>query len=302
MSKAYIGTSGYIYDHWYSVFYPEDLTKDKWLEYYCKFFDTVELNVTFYRLPFESAFKGWYKRTPDNFLFTVKGSRFITHIKKLNDPKEPLELLFSRVKHLKEKLGMILWQLPPQFAKGELRKSNDPSGARNQKSKTQSKIQKFIEFCELLKKLSPPTVRHSFEFRHESWFCDEIYEILKKYNFALVICDYPFILEGAPMVGAAIPPSTRLGKAHPSGKVAAPLPLKTDRKQIIIPETADFIYLRRHGATALYASNYSDEQLKQDAEQIKKWLKSSKDVYIYFNNDAYGYAVKNALKLKELLK
>jgi uncharacterized protein YecE (DUF72 family) len=264
MSKAYIGTSGYIYDHWYSVFYPEDLTKDKWLEYYCKFFDTVELNVTFYRLPFESAFKGWYKRTPDNFLFTVKGSRFITHIKKLNDPKEPLELLFSRVKHLKEKLGVILWQLPPQF------KANPD---------------KLEKFCSLLHSFTP-SLRYSFEFRHESWFCPEIYEVLKKYNMALVICDYPFQL------------ATRL----PARQVGDKRTAIRERKQIVVPETADFIYLRRHGATALYASNYSDEQLKQDAEQIKKWLKSSKDVYIYFNNDAYGYAVKNALKLKELLK
>jgi uncharacterized protein YecE (DUF72 family) len=285
MPKAYIGTSGYIYDHWYGVFYPEDLTKDKWLEYYCKFFDTVELNVTFYRLPFESAFRGWYKRTPDDFLFTVKGSRFITHVKKLKDPKESLELLFNRAKHLKEKLGMVLWQLPPQL-------------------KVDS--QKLENFCKLLqgyhknpleRKNVISEARHSFEFRHESWFCDEIYSILKKYNMALVVCDYPFILERAPMV-----PSRR-DQAEPAlrASVAALPPFKTNRKLIQVPETADFIYLRRHGATALYASNYSDEQLKQDAEQIKKWLKSGKDVYIYFNNDAEGYAVKNALKLRKLV-
>ena len=277
MSKAYIGTSGYIYDHWYGVFYPEDLTKDKWLEHYCQFFDTVELNVTFYRLPFEAAFKGWYKRTPENFLFTVKGSRFITHIKKLNDPKEPVKLLFDRAKHLKEKLGMILWQLPPGF------KAN---------------LDRLEDFCKLLKKdyfkeekdyykkdyyknslERKNVIRHSFEFREESWFCEDVYQILKRYNMALVICDYPFQLA-----------------------ISEKRQATEGRKQIQVPETADFIYLRRHGATALYSSNYSDNQLKEDAQQIKKWLKKGKDVYVYFNNDAYGYAVKNALKLKELIR
>jgi len=267
MPKAYIGTSGYIYDHWYGIFYPEDLVKAQWLEYYCRFFDTVELNVTFYRLPFETAFKNWYKRTPDNFSFTVKGSRFITHVKKLTDCEEPLKLLFARAKYLKEKLGVVLWQTPPTLAYGEI------------KSKIQSKIQKFTKFCELLKQFTPKNIRHSFEFRHESWFCPEVYQILKKYNFALVICDYPFEI-----VSSEQEPAVR------------------GRKQIVIPETADFIYLRRHGATALYSSNYSDAQLQQDAELIKKWLKNGKDVYVYFNNDARGYAVKNALKLKELLK
>lgn len=263
MPKAYIGTSGYLYDHWYGVFYPEDLTKDKWLEHYCKFFETVELNVTFYRLPFESAFKGWYKRTPKNFLFTIKGSRFITHVKKLNEPKEPLELLFDRGKHLKEKLGMILWQLPPRFS---------------------AHPKKLEEFCRLLASAgeSLASLRHSVEFRDESWFSPEIYEILKKYNMALVICDYPFELRSRGM-------ERTIGIK------------RTKRKIIEVPETADFVYLRRHGATALYASNYSDQQLKEDAEQIKKWLKNGKDVYVYFNNDAYGYAVKNALKLKEFI-
>lgn len=257
MPKAYIGTSGYIYDHWYEVFYPEDLTKDKWLEYYCRFFDTVELNVTFYRLPYEALFKRWYQRVPDDFIFTIKGSRFITHVKKLNDCKEPLELFLSRAKNLKEKLGTILWQLPPRFT---------------------AKPEKLEKFCALLR-LFGDSLRHSFEFRDESWFSSEIYEILKKNNMALVICDYPFQLTSA-------------SKKIEEGK----------RKVIYVPETADFVYLRRHGATALYSSSYSDEQLEQDASQIKNWLENGKDVYVYFNNDAEGYAVKNALKLKELIK
>jgi len=260
MPKFYIGTSGYIYDHWYGIFYPKGLTKSQWLEYYCQFFDTVELNVTFYRLPFELAFKSWHQRVPDNFQFTVKGSRFITHVKKLVDCEDSLKLLFARARYLREKLGLFLWQLPPNL---------------------QVNAEKLERFCQLLRSGSQWLLdcRQSFEFRHKSWFCDKIYQILKKYNFALVICDYPFLL-------------TTSSQA-----------LETNKRKIVqVPETADFIYLRRHGATALYASNYSDIQLKQDAELIKKWLKNGKDVYAYFNNDAKGYAIENALKLKSLLK
>ena len=151
---------------------------------------------------------------------------------------------------------MILWQLPPQL---------------------KVDIEKLKDFCKLLETQFSKS-RHAFEFRHESWFSEDVYQILKKHNFALVVCDYPFEL--------------MTKKRKPWGK----------REVLIVPETADFIYLRRHGATALYSSNYSKKQLKQDAEQIKKWLKSKKDVYVYFNNDAMGYAIKNTQKLKELIK
>lgn len=252
MPNVYIGTSGYLYNHWYGVFYPEGLTKNEWLEYYTRFFDTVELNVTFYRLPQETAFKNWHKRTPKDFLFTIKGWRFITHIKKLGDIKEALGLFFARAKILKEKLATVLWQFPPNF-------KADP--------------QKLENFCKLIKKYN---VRQSFEFRDESWFCEDIYQILEKHNYALVICDYPFELV--------------------TNKIK-----KTKRRLIKVPETADFIYLRRHGATALYSSNYSNNQLKEDADQIKKWLKEKRDVYVYFNNDAHGFAVKNAQTLKKMV-
>ena len=111
-----IGTSGYNYPHWWNgVFYPSDLPQRKWLEYYAEYFDTVELNVSFYRLPKKEVFEGWYKRTPKHFLFAVKGSRFITHIKRLKDCRDPLSLLFEHASPLKEKLGVVLWQLPPRF-------------------------------------------------------------------------------------------------------------------------------------------------------------------------------------------
>src|SRR5213594_1283558 len=116
MSKAYIGTSGWNYKHWsQGVFYPKDLKPSEWLKYFVGYFDTVEINNSFYRLPSEAVFQSWRTRVPHHFVFAVKASRFITHIKRLKDPAEPLALFFSRVKYLKERLGPILFQLPPLF-------------------------------------------------------------------------------------------------------------------------------------------------------------------------------------------
>jgi uncharacterized protein YecE (DUF72 family) len=147
MPKIYIGTSGYIYPHWEGIFYPEDWPKSKKLEYYCQHFDTVELNNTFYRLPGEKAFESWYKRTPKNFIFAVKVSRFITHVKKLVDCKEPWRIFLKRTLILKEKLGPLLFQLPP-FLKA------DP--------------EKLEDFGKMILKESPKGLRFAFEFRNES--------------------------------------------------------------------------------------------------------------------------------------
>ncbi len=240
-----IGTSGYNYPHWWNdVFYPSRLPQRKWLEFYTQYFDTVELNVSFYRLPKKEVFDSWYKRTPKKFSFAVKGNRFITHIKRLKDCREPLSLFFDHASALKEKLGAVLWQLPPRF------KSNK---------------ERLEQFCILLSTLprSKP-VRHAFEFRDESWYCEEIFRILQEFNFALCI-------------------------AHGSG-----LPL-------IEKVTSDFVYLRLHGGEVLYGSNYSDKELNRWAKKVKNWIAKRKTTFLYFNNDAYGFAVKNALTLKRML-
>jgi len=110
MARVFVGTSGYNYRHWWNgVFYPKTVPQKGWLEFYSQFFETVELNVTFYRLPNRKTFEGWYQRTPGNFLFSIKGSRFITHIKRLKDCQEPLEAFFDHALGLKEKLNVILW-------------------------------------------------------------------------------------------------------------------------------------------------------------------------------------------------
>lgn len=263
LAKCYVGTSGYSYGHWIGVLYPPELSQRKWLEHYSQFFNTVELNVTFYRLPTPSTFKSWSKRTPEGFWFALKGSRFITHIKKLGDCEEPLELFLQRVEELGEKAKVILWQLPPRF---------------------KVDLEKLEKFCTLLS--SNQKARryfHAFEFREKTWFCKDVYSILRKHNFSLTLADWPFILQ----VG---------GKPQEVGIIKYRAP------KIEVEETANFIYLRRHGAVALYSSNYSEEELQRDALYIKEWLKGGKDVYIYFNNDAYGNAVRNALYLKKLLE
>lgn len=239
-SKAYIGTSGYSYPHWKKVFYPEGLKQSEWFDYYLKNFDTVELNVTFYRLPKEDVFFNWYKKAPKSFRFAVKGSRYITHIKRIQNIEAPLKLFKSRVEKLKEKLGVVLWQLPPRMKKD---------------------IKRLEIFCKLLKN-SKINTRHAFEFRDESWLSDDVYDLLKSYNFAFVISHSP----GFPY----------------AEKV-----------------TADFIYIRFHGGELLYGSNYSKKELENWALKIKKWQKKDLDIYAYFNNDAYGYAVKNAKALKD---
>lgn len=242
-----IGTSGYSYFHWRGVFYPENLPPSKWLEYYSHYFDTVELNVTFYRLPQKKIFESWYKQTPHDFIFVIKGSRFITHIKKLKDCQDSLNLLFDRILALKEKLGIILWQLPPNF------KANP----KVLEEFLKTLAQKWVMF-------SKNKLRCSFEFRNQSWYTAEICDLLKKYNYALCIADSP----NFPKVEKV---------------------------------TADYLYIRLHGGTELYSSNYSDKELELWTSKIKKWQKQNLDIYIYFNNDAFGYAIENAKKLKNFL-
>jgi len=115
MTELRIGCSGFNYRDWKGNFYPEYLPQKKWLEYYCTVFKTVELNVTFYRLPLVTTVEKWYAETPSDFAFSLKGSRFITHIKRLLDPEESLDLFFERAMLLKEKLKVVLWQFSPGF-------------------------------------------------------------------------------------------------------------------------------------------------------------------------------------------
>ncbi len=166
--KVHIGTSGFSYDHWKRRFCPDDLKSRRWLEYYCKIFDTVELNSTFYHLPAEKIVKSWHDRSPKNLTYAVKASRYITHRLKLANTEESLKLFYSRVRQFKSKLGPVLFQLPPSL-KMDLKKLKD--------------------FCRLLKK----SYRHVIEFRHESWQTNDIVDLLREYNICACFVSMPGI-------------------------------------------------------------------------------------------------------------
>ena len=238
--RYHIGTSGWHYEHWRGRFYPEQLPKAKWLGFYADHFTTVEVNNSFYRLPSENAFANWYGNSPASFIFAVKVSRFITHIKRLKNTEEAVEKFISRAKLLKDKLGPMLYQLPPNMHRSD------------------EVLQAFLSTL-------PQGFKHVFEFRHQSWFEDRVLETLHKYNVGFCVFDMPYL--DCPLVA-----------------------------------TADFAYIRFHGSTELYSSCYSDEELAHWAKKLKDLATNLKEVYIYFNNDAGAFAVKNAITLSNYLE
>jgi uncharacterized protein YecE (DUF72 family) len=166
-NEVLIGCSGWNYRDWRETVYPEGLPAKRWLEHYATLFGTVEVNNTFYRLPTVSAVEGWVEQTPDDFVFTVKSSRFLTHMKRLTDMGAGVERFYERIEPLVEagKLGPVLWQLPGNFHRDDDR------------------------LASALEQL--PDGRHCFEFRHPSWFAGEIYDLLRTHSVALVIGDHP---------------------------------------------------------------------------------------------------------------
>lgn len=236
----HIGTSGWVYPHWEGFFYPEKLQDPEKLAFYAETFKTVEINSSFYHLPNEKVFAGWYEKVPEKFIFSVKGSSYITHRKRLLDVSEPVNLFLSHAKLLKDKLGPILWQLPPSF---------------------RINLERLQGFLEIL-----PTNKYQFvlEVRDKSWIIKEFFNLLVKYNVALCLADTP------------------------------DFPYQEEL-------TANFVYLRFHGHEKLYGSKYTPRQLQNWAKKIKKWAKK-KDVFVYFDNDAHGYAVENAKELITMIK
>jgi uncharacterized protein YecE (DUF72 family) len=233
-----IGLSGWNYQHWRNgVFYPPRLPPRRWLDFYARHFDTVEVNATFYRLPQRRAVERWADTTPDGFCFAVKGSRYLTHVRRLRGPSEGIARFESRIQPLRraEKLGPVLWQLPGNFKRDD------------------DRLERFLS------RLAPG--RHAFEFRHPSWFVEDVYAQLREHDVALVVAD--------------------------RGPGAAPEWI----------ETADWAYLRFHHGRGR-RGNYSRRELGEWAKRLDG---AAGDVYAYFNNDWEGFAVENARTLASLL-
>jgi uncharacterized protein YecE (DUF72 family) len=234
-----IGTSGWHYKHWVGAFYPQGLPTKNMLSWYAQRFDTVELNNSFYHLPTQQTFTAWRETTPASFCFAVKGSRYITHRKKLKDPNEALARFRKPVESLGSKLGPILFQLPPRWS---------------------CDLERLRAFLKAL----PSSHRYTFEFRDQSWHHPAVYHLLRQYNAAFCIYE----LEG----------------------FESPYEL-----------TADFAYVRLHGPGRKYQGDYSSKQLRDWANRITAWRRTSVPVYVYFDNDQAGYAAKNASDLKQML-
>ena len=159
-----VGTSGYQYDHWRGLFYPQDLSKKHWFAYYAKHFDTVEINNTFYGLPSSDTFDSWRTQAPEGFCYVLKFSRYGTHLKRLKEPKAPIKIFLQHAQRLKKFLGPILVQLPPNW------------------NVDIDRLDGFLN-------AAPSSVRWAFEFRDPRWLCEEVFTILQRHNAALCIHD-----------------------------------------------------------------------------------------------------------------
>ena len=241
MTEVRIGCSGWNYAHWRERVYPKGLPPKRWLEHYASLFDTVEVNSTFYRLPKVPAVRGWVEQSPADFLFAVKMSRYLTHIRRLGGLDTGIPLFYERIAPLAEspKLGPVLWQLPPTF-----KRDDERLGAA-------------------LGML--PEGRHAFELRHPTWYVEQVYEALRRHSVALVIPDSP----------------------------------KYPFRELEL--TADWTFVRFHHGTRGRRGNYSETEIREWAERIDAWRAEGLDVYAYYNNDWEGFAVKNGLRLRELL-
>lgn len=240
MEKIFIGTCGWSYNHWEEVFYPK-IPAQRRLHFYAQFFKTVEVNSTFYGLPRMQTVKNWTLQVPPSFCFSIKASRFITHVKRLKNCQESLQLFYNQIGYFEQQVGPILFQLPPSFEKDTER------------------LQEFVE-------LLSPQYKYTFEFRADSWFDEEVYELLKEKKIALCISD---------LNGSLSP----------------------------IEVTADFVYIRLHGPEEAYQGYYGKTGLASWAKRIEDWVnRDEKGVYIYFDNTDKGPAIQDAQLLEKMIE
>jgi len=259
-----IGVSGWSYREWRGVFYPKGMAQDEELGYTSARVNSIEINGTFYRLQSPRSFESWAGDTPDDFVFAVKGSKYITHQKKLNEAEVPLANYFaSGVLLLGRKLGPILWQFAPwyRFDPGRMETFLKllPRDAKQAASLARKNTIRDAE-----RKSAVPMknvkLRYAFEPRHESFFVPEFTYLLREHNAAMVVSD----------TGGKFPYAENI--------------------------TADFVYVRLHG-NELYKSDYRDSELDEWAKRIRKWRSKKLDTYVYFDNTFEGHAINNAIYL-----
>jgi uncharacterized protein YecE (DUF72 family) len=246
--EVFVGTSGWAYDDWNGLFYPPGVRGAERLAHYAQHFDTVEVNVTFYRLPTPVMLSSWNRRLPEGFRLAVKGSRQITHEARLASIDDALSAFLGLVGQLAT-LRVVLWQLPTSLPKDLpllqaflARLAAQPLAASGDRQE----------------------IRHAFEFRHASWWDEDVRASLMRNNAAWVTLSHPHL------------PDT------------------------IVP-TSDVLYVRFHGrAEKLYDYDYSEAELSSWADRLRPHL-PGRTLYAYFNNDWYGHAIRNGLRLRELL-
>jgi uncharacterized protein YecE (DUF72 family) len=243
LDHLHVGTSGWSYRHWRGAFYPADLPAKQHFAFYQEHFRTVELNTTFYHLPRPTTVDGWRRQASAGFIYAVKGSRYITHNKKLTDPEQHLDRFFDLIGELGPRLGPMLFQLPPSWSRN---------------------AQRLDAFLAAFRKRARRRAV-AVEFRHPSWYHEEIYEILRHRHAALCI-------------------------SHLAG-VQSP-----------VMATAATVYLRLHGSGEKYAGAYGAEGLRPWVERISAWLADEREVFCYFDNDIGAAAPQDALLLQALVK
>ena len=264
-----IGISGWRYPPWRGVFYPKGLPQRAELEHASRTVSTIEINGSFYSLQRPESYRAWREQTPDDFVFAVKGGRFITHMKKLADVEVPLANFFaSGVLALDEKLGPFLWQLPPSlgFDADRLARFFEllprSTGAA---AELATHHDERLDGRAHLEVATERPLRHSVEVRHGSFLHPEFLPLLREHGIGLVVAD-----------------------------TAGKWPLIRD-------VTADFAYVRLHGDVELYTSGYSPAALDGWATQVRSWAELGHDVYVYFDNDAKVHAPFDAIALSERL-
>ena len=240
MKRVRVGCSGWVYRDWRGAFYPAKLPQREWLAHYSRQFETVEVNNTFYKLPSAEAVNGWIEQTPRGFRFTVKASRYITHIKRLNDPEKYVERFLVSIEPLTKarKLEAILWQLPPSFKRDD---------------------ERLDTALKAIRARAPG--RHAVEFRHPSWFNEDVYSLLQGHSAGLAIADDP-----------ELPFQARV-------------------------RTTGWTYVRMHRGHRSEGGRYSPAELATWRRRVAAW-RATTDVLVYFNNDREASAVEHAAALR----